>query len=239
MVSATGATDTVTVAGALTRPDVALVAVTVKLNTWLAVNTGTLGVVKVTLEPVVEDRVMPGGAVQVKVTGLCEAESTAVALRVTSTPLFTVMELPLTVGAAGVGNCAGPVAIALVICGTVTAGGRTMGTSRVVLDTGTALPSPTCSENVRFCGEATSGATKVAWALVGLLMTTGGSLGFITCFHKNGPVAGVLALASRVTITPAKDGLGVDVALAVADEALGIPLERVSGGGEVRAQAPY
>src|SRR2546430_1989974 len=70
---------------------------------------------------------------------------------------------------------------------------------------------PTINEKLRFCGPATVGATKVALALVGLLMVTIGSPGFTTWAHWNGPVGGVLAEPSSVTVIPANGRFGVEL----------------------------
>ncbi len=119
------------------------------------------------------------------------------------------MVVPLTTG--------GPANEAVALAaGGVFGGGITIGTSNVaVADCGTIPPwPPTINEKLRFCGPATTGATNVAWTLVGLLMVTIGSPGLTTCAHWNGPVGGVLAVPSSVTVIPANGGFGVDVNLA-------------------------
>jgi len=63
------------------------------------------------------------------------------------------------------------------------------------------------NEKLRFCGPATVGATKLL-GLVGLLTVTIGSPGLTTCAHWNGPVGGVLAVPSSVTVMPRMAGSG-------------------------------
>src|ERR1051326_9276653 len=106
MVSVTGCTITVTVAGALTGFGATLlVAVTWKVKVCAGVSSGTEGAVKVTDEPVVDDNVTPAGAVQLKVdvhgAPGASAGSTQVAFRVTGAPLATVIVVPVTVGGGG------------------------------------------------------------------------------------------------------------------------------------------
>src|SRR5438270_690615 len=156
------------------------------------------------------------------------AGSTALAVSVTPAALLgTVIVVPLTgaSGGAGVNE-----AVALT-AGGVFGGGIMIGTIRLAgKDCGTMLPwPPTTSWNVRFCGPATTGATNVACAPVGLLMVTTGSPGLITCVHWNGPVAGVLAVPSRVTVTPATGGFGFEVNLGSATDA-NVPGTQVNGG---------
>ncbi len=229
--SVTGATDTVTVRGALTAFGATLlVAVTVKVNTWFAVKTGTTGAVKVCSEP--------SGAAGVKATGappvwtqlkvrVPPEGSTPVALSVTGELLATVMLEPAT----ETGGVAGllPLATALLMTGAEPEVGGTIGTDNVVVAVGIALPSPTVNWKVRLCGPPTNGATKVAVALFGLLITTGGSLGLMICVHRNGPAAGVLAVASSVTVTPAEGGFGTELYLARAFVEC-IPGRQVTGG---------
>jgi hypothetical protein len=156
-------------------------------------------------------------------------------LSVTIAPLATVMVVPVTVGGGGgrfgsTGAAFGPVAKALMVGG-VFGGGITIGTSSVaVADCGTIPPwPPTINEKLRFCGPATVGVTKLARALVGLLMVTIGSPGLTTCAHWNGPVGGVLAVPSSVTVMPANGGFGFEVNWGRATVA-NVPGMQVSGG---------
>jgi len=131
MRSVTGCTITVTVA----VPDkllVALVPVTVKVKDCAGVSSGTLGAVKVTLAPVVEDNPVAGDHVKVT-SGAALAGSTAVASSDTTAPLATVMVVPVTVGGGGgrFGSTTagfGPVAKALT-AGGVFGAGTTIGTT--------------------------------------------------------------------------------------------------------------
>src|SRR5689334_3262987 len=116
MMSACGFTITVTVVGVLVKPLAALVAVTENVSDSGAVNSGTIGAVKVCTEPSGDAgvRMTPAGAVQLKVRAPF-AGSTAVAVNVTSDPLATGLagaELALTTGG-------------------VPGGGTTIGTSTV------------------------------------------------------------------------------------------------------------
>src|SRR6185312_4361565 len=208
--SATGCTITVTVTGAEVKPLAELVAVTVKVRVWAAVSSGTEGAVKFWIEPSVAPgvRTTPAGPVQVNVRVPLDG-STAEAFSVTGALLGTVIVVPLSVLAGFVGS--GPLADALT-AGGVFGGATTIGTVTLAgADCGTWLPwPPTASWNVKLCGPATDGATNVAFALVGLLMFTIGSPGFTICAHWNGPVGGVLAVPSSVTVTPANGGFGLD-----------------------------
>ena len=94
--------------------------------------------------------------------------------------------------------------------GAVPAGGTTTGTKNVVVLGVVVLPPPTVSEKPRLSGAPTTGATKEAVGLVGLMMVTCGSPGLTTCAHRNGPLTGVLPAELRVTIVPAVIGLDVD-----------------------------
>src|SRR5579859_1350890 len=228
MVSVTGCTITVTVAGVLlVRLLAALVAVTEKVNTCAAVSSGTAGAVKVWIEPSAAAGVNVIGAppvwVQLKVSAPL-AGSTAEAVRVTPAALLgTVMVVPLTAG--------GPAneAVALT-AGGVFGGAITIGTVTLAgAENGTRLPSPTISWNVRFCGPATTGAANVAFAAVGLLIVTIGSPGLTICVHWNGPVGGVLAVPSSVTVTPANGGFGLELKVGNAT-VVSWPETQVSGG---------
>lgn len=137
---------------------------------------------------------IPEGPVHVKLSEP-PAGSTPVAVNVTAEPLAT--------GFAG--------DKATLIVGGVPAGGSTIGTMTVAgAEAGTDPFPPTINWNVKFCEAATVGATNVGFAVFGFLMETTGSPGLITCDQTNGPVAGVLAVPSRVTVTPANGGFGVD-----------------------------
>src|SRR5690349_16414948 len=213
--SACGFTTTVTVVGMLVPPPGALVAVTENVNDCGAVSSGTIGAVKVCTEPSGDAgvRTIPAGAVQLKVS-VPFAGSTAVAVNVTTAPLETGSagdELALTTGG-------------------VPGGGTTIGTTTVAGDEAGVNPSPpTIKRKARFCGPATTGATKVALALFAFVMVTTGSPGFTIWLHANGPVGGVLVEPSSVTVTPANGGFGVDVKTGRATE-LKLPGVHVSGG---------
>lgn len=214
MMSACGFTTTVTFVVA-DRPLAALVAVTVKVNDWGAVSSGTVGAVKVCTEPsgAAGVRTIPAGGVQTKVTAPL-AGSTALAVSVTAEPLATGLagaELAVTVGG-------------------VPGGGTMIGTSTVAgAEAGVNASPPTINWKARFCGPATTGAMKVALALLAFVMVTTGSPGFTICVQANGPVGGVLAVPSRVTVTPANGGFGVDEKTGRATE-VKLPGVHVSGG---------
>jgi len=215
MMSACGLTITVTLTGALVRPLAALVAVTEKVRDSGDVSSGTMGAMKVCTEPsgAAGVRMIPAGAVQLKVrTPL--AGSTALAVSVTSAPPATLLagdELAETTGG-------------------VPGGGTTIGTSTVAgAEAGVNASPPTISWNARFCGPATTGATKVALALLAFRIVTTGSPGLTICDQANGPVGGVLAVPSRVTVTPANGGFGADVKTGRATETK-VPGVHVNGG---------
>ena len=214
MMSACGFTTTVTVTGALVKPLAALVAVTENVSDIGAVSCGTIGAVKVCTEPSGEAgvRMIPAGAVQLNVSAPL-AGSTALAVRVTGAPLATGLpeDEAVTVGA-------------------VPGAGTTIGTSTVAgADAGVNPSPPTMSWNARFCGPATTGATKLALALLAFRIVTTGSPGLMICVQTNGPVGGVLAVPSRVTVTPANGGFGADVKTGRATE-VKVPGVHVSGG---------
>src|ERR1700731_2306683 len=152
MMSTCGFTTTVTVTGALVRPLAALVAVTENVSDSGAVSCGTIGAVKVCNEPSGDGgvRTIPAGAVQLKVRAPL-AGSPAVAVRVTAVPLATGLpgaELAVTVGG-------------------VFGAGTTIGTSTVAgAEAGVNPSPPTMSWKARFCAAATTGATKLALALL-------------------------------------------------------------------------
>ena len=105
-----------------------------------------------------------------------------------------------------------------------------MGTINVAgADAGVKPSPPTISWKARFCEPATVGAMNVGFALFGLLMVTTGSPGLIICDQVNGPVGGVLAVPSRVTVTPANGGFGVDEKVGRATE-VKVPAVQVNGG---------
>src|SRR6476660_9333866 len=83
--------------------------------------------------------------------------------------------------------------------------------------------------NARFCGAATTGDIKLAFALLAFRIVTTGSPGLPICDQTNGPVGGVLAVPSRVTVTPANGGFGADVNTGRATE-VKLPGVHVSGG---------
>src|ERR1051326_916200 len=176
----------------------ALVAVTWKVRGVGAVSSGMIGAVKVCTEPSAAAGVSTTGGplscVQVKLIAP-PAGSTAVAVSVTGAPLatgFAGAELALTTGG-------------------VFAGGTTIGTMTVAgSEAGTNPSPPTINWKVRFCELATVGARNVALALFGLLMVTTGSPGLMICVQVNGPVIGVLAVPSSVTVTPANGGFGFE-----------------------------
>ena len=115
----------------------------------------------------------------------------------------SVTSEPLATGLAG--------AEVAVTDGGVPAGGTTIGTITVAgAEAGVNPSPPTISWKLRFCGPATVGARNVALTLFGLLMVTTGSPGLMICDQANGPAAGVLALPSSVTVTPANGGFGID-----------------------------
>src|SRR5579864_2679755 len=212
--SACGFTTTVTLTGALVKPLAALVAVTEKVSDIGAVSCGTMGAVKVCTEPSGDAgvRTIPAGAVQLKVRAPL-AGSTALAVSVTGAPLATGL----------------PEAEAVTV-GAVPGAGTTIGTNTVAgAEAGVNPSPPTISWNARFCGPATTGATKLALALLAFRIVTTGSPGLTIWLHANGPVGGVLADPSSVTVTPANGGFGVDVNTGRATE-LKFPGVHVSGG---------
>jgi len=212
--SACGFTTTVTFTGALVKPLAALVAVTEKVSDNGAVSCGTIGAMNVCTEPsgAAGVRMIPAGAVQLNVRAPL-AGSTALALSVTAAPLATGL----------------PEAEAVTVGG-VFGAGTTIGTSTVAgAEAGVNPSPPTMSWNARFCGAATTGATKLAFALLAFRIVTTGSPGLMICDQVNGPVGGVLAVPSSVTVTPANGGLGADVNTGRATE-VKLPGVQVSGG---------
>src|SRR3954468_10047080 len=214
MMSTCGFTTTVTVTGALVKPLAALVAVTENVSDIGAVSCGTIGAVKVCTEPSGDAgiRMIPAGAVQLKVRAPL-AGSTALAFSVTAAPLATGL----------------PEAEAVTVGG-VFGAGTTIGTNTVAgAEAGVNPSPPTMSWNARFCGPATTGATKLALALSAFRIVTTGSPGLMICDQTKGPVGGVLAVPSKVTVTPANGGFGADVKTGRATE-LKLPGVQVSGG---------
>ena len=212
--SACGFTTTVTSTGALVRPLAALVAVTENVSDIGVVSSGTIGAVKVCTEPSGEAgvRMIPAGAVQLNVSAPL-AGSTALALNVTGAPLATGLpeDEAVTVGA-------------------VPGAGITIGTSTVAgADAGVNPSPPTMSWNTRFCGAATTGATKLAFAWLAFRIVTTGSPGLTICVQAKGPVGGVLAVPSSVTVTPANGGFGAEVNTGRATD-VKVPGVHVSGG---------
>ena len=83
--------------------------------------------------------------------------------------------------------------------GAVSGGVIAIGTETLAVE-GVLIPAvPTVSWNVRLSGLATTGATKLAVAPVGLLMVTIGSPAFTICVHTNGPATGKLPCELSVT----------------------------------------
>jgi hypothetical protein len=180
-----------------------LVAVTENVSDCGATRAGTVGAVKVWIEPSAAPGVRttagPAVCVQVKVS-VPPLGSTPVAVRVTAEALGTGLagaELAKTDGA-------------------VPGGGGTIGTLKVVVFAVVVLPPPTVKEKPRLNGAPTTGAIKVAVALVGLMMVTCGSPGFTICAHWNGPLTGVLPAELRVTVVPAVIGVVEPLKLATA-----------------------
>src|ERR1051326_5355380 len=214
--SVCGLTITVTVV-VPARVLAALVAVTWKVRGVGAVSSGMIGAVKVCAEPSsdagVNNTAGPPVCVHVKLS-VPPAGSTAVAVNVTAAPLATGFagdELVVTTGGA-------------------LAGGTTIGTITVAgAEAGTNPSPPTINWKLRFCGPTTVGAMNVALALFGLLMVTTGSPGLMICDQVKGPVVGVLAVPSSVTVTPANGGFGFEENVGRATD-VNVPGMQVSGG---------
>src|SRR6185437_4187632 len=188
-------------AGLVVNPLTELVAVTLKLSCSGAVSSGGVGAVKVTLtEPspftVCELRVIPAGGVKLKVR-LPPAGSTPRAVSVTTVPPVTGFagdELTVTAGA-------------------WPAGGTAIGTTTKPpfgSEAGTVPLPPTINWKVTFCAPVTVGARKVGLPTVGSLRVMTGSPGLMICCQWNGPLGGVLAVPSRVTVIPEYGGFGLD-----------------------------
>src|SRR5579859_440073 len=206
-------------------------AVTVKVKDWFGVSSGTAGAVKLTFGPAAvaaplsrKTMPLPAGAAQLKVR-VPFAGSTPVAASWTGEALLGTVMVVAGPTAGGPANAAVALTAGGVFGGAITIGTVTLAGAEI----GTRLPSPTISWNVRFCGPATTGATNVAFAADGLLMVTIGSPGLTTWVHVNGPVGGVLAVPSRVTVTPANGGFGLEVNFGSATVA-SWPETQVSGG---------
>src|SRR5947209_13064029 len=219
MASTVGFTCTVTVAGALAgAPAAELVATTLKVSTGGAARAGTLGATKVCVEPsaavAVNATAGPAVWVQVKVR-VPLFGSTPVAVRV-------MREAPSPGAGFGVALAVTP--------GADPGGGTLMGTITLAMDAVWFTP-PTVSWKLRLVGLATLGATKVAVALLALLMVTMGLPGFTTCAHTNGPAPGKLPVECSVTNVPETMGLALAVKLATAWAAEGSPGLQTCGGG--------
>src|ERR1051326_1298488 len=169
--SVCGFTTTVTFTGALIRPLVALVAVTWNVRDSGAVSSGTTGAMKVCTEPSGEAgvRMIPAGAVQLNVSAP-PAGSTHTAVSVTGASLATGLPDDEAVTVGGVFGA-----------------GTTIGTSRVAgAEAGVNPSPPTINWNARFCDPATTGAMKLALALLAFRIVTTGSPGLMICDHVNG-----------------------------------------------------
>src|SRR5947209_8645688 len=81
------------------------------------------------------------------------------------------------------------------------AGATLIGTIRLAMEAVWLTP-PTVNWKLIDTGAATLGATKVAVALLGLLMVTTGSPGFMICAQTNGPADGKLPLELSATRVP-------------------------------------
>ena len=123
------------------------------------------------------------------------AGSTPLALSATFVPLatgFAGIELALIDGAAG-------------------AAGGAIGTVTVAVAGVVELLPPTLTWKVRLVLLATIGAEKLVVINEGVPSETTGSPGFTICVHVNGPFAGLLPAALKVTAVPATIGVAAAV----------------------------
>ena len=112
----------------------------------------------------------------------------------------SVTGAPLATGFAG--------AEVAVTAGGVPGGAVATGTKTFAVAGSVVLLPPTVSWNVSVVGEATTGATNVAVALVAFVMVTSGSPGLTICSHRNGPFTGLLPAELSVTTVPVETGPG-------------------------------
>src|ERR1700739_3677287 len=216
--SVCGLTPTVTVVLPV-RPLVALVATTVKVNDCGATSSGMIGAVKFCTEP--------SAAAGVRTIPAATAAASGVHVKGRAPPAGST---PAAVSVTGAPLATGLADAEAVTVGGVFGAGTTIGTSRVAgAEAGVNPSPPTISWNARFCDPATTGAMKLALALLAFRIVTTGSPGLMICDHVNGHDAGAVGLPSSVTITPANGGFGFDENVGRATEA-NVPVVQVSGG---------